>query len=437
MANKWVNLDILTYTINKLKALINNKADKTHNHTATDITQDNTHKFVDDIEKEKLSKIVTSGTGNAVLHDDGIYKELANANTIDDLVSSSKSTYSSNKINAELKKKADVADAHTHENKNVLDDISLERFGIWDEKTKKIITTGNGDKFLSDDGTYKIGSGGSGASDWSELNNKPFDTIDANTLSIDDSLKLSVKRISLTKAEYQVLVNNNTVDSTTLYIITDDNAGDSSSSGDGETSNHAHTNLSLLNTITEEKVTTWDSSKEIDDTISSPSTTYSSNKIDKLISNSGVGINDDAVLTDKTYSSSKIESRLTEVENTIAGGQNDQVKMWQKTYLNVDNGDTLYIGVSGDIKLDKAIVQAYKFVEGVSDTIEILKKFDNADAENFNYDSNSIEFNGNMKIKDTYLLNKTLNSDGYYESDIINKDLFLQLYRMEVGTWLD
>lgn len=137
--------------------------------------------------------------------------------------------------------------------------------------------------------------------------------------------------------------------------------------------------------------------------------------------------------TTSTYSSKKIEDRLNEVENTITGGQNDSVKMWQKTYLNVSNGSYLNIGVSGDMKLEKAIVQAYKFIEGLSDTIEILKKFDNTDASNFNYDSNFVEFNGNMRIKDAFDLNKTLNSDGYYETNLVSKNRFIDFYKIEEG----
>jgi hypothetical protein len=224
MTNKWINLEVLTYAINKIKTLINNKADKEHNHIASDVKQDATHRFVNDIEKDNISKIITDGTGDAVLHNDGVYKELANANTIDDLVSSGTSTYSSKKINIELNKKANAGDLHTHDNKNILDDISLERFSIWNEKTKKIITTGNGDKYLADDGTYKVCSGGSGtgASDWSELNNKPFNTIDATTLSVNNDMQLTVKRVALKHIEYKALIIAKTIDSTTLYIITDE-----------------------------------------------------------------------------------------------------------------------------------------------------------------------------------------------------------------------
>lgn len=145
-------------------------------------------------------------------------------------------------------------------------------------------------------------------------------------------------------------------------------------------------------------------------------------------------INDTAPVTDKVYSSKKTEERLQEVENSITGGGVDTAKMWQKTYLNVNAGDSLYINTTGDYIMDKAIIQPYKFIEGEQGIVETLKTFDNSEADNFYYNEENVVFDGAMKIKDEYDLNFTYDAEnGYYESNVINKSDYIDLYGIGVG----
>lgn len=360
MADKWVKLDVLKYAIQKLQALIDKKADDIHRHLPTDISEDSTHNFVSSIEKEKIAIIKTDGTGNSVLHDDGTYKQLQETNIIDDMNISTTSTYSSNKIDAELKNKSDInhthdeinklqQDSHTHINKEVLDNISLEKVTLWDDKSNKIITTGQGDMFLADDGEYKAISttGSGGVSDWNDLLNKPFNGIDTDTLKVDETTSLlSVKRVVLTKIEYDTLLSENLIDDNTVYIITDDNG-----------------------------------------------------------------------VTDGSGTSS---------------AQDSANKILQKSFLNTEINDNLYVDISDTVSNDKCIVQAYKFIEAEDNVVETLKLFNNGDETSFYYNPDGVTFDGSMHIKDKYSLSFEMNNEGFYESNIIDKSMFLNMDRIEV-----
>lgn len=138
------------------------------------------------------------------------------------------------------------------------------------------------------------------------------------------------------------------------------------------------------------------------------------------------GINDVEVTSKTTYSSEKINEKLKYmIDNIILPSQNDAPTMWQKTYLNVASGDTLEMVTSESFTMDKVIVQAYKFVAGETGKVEVLKTFNNADHSNFYYNEENIEFiefnGGSMKIKNSHTIKNRLNSDGYYESDVIKK----------------
>jgi len=234
--NKWIDLNILTYTVNKLKELINKKADMKHGHLASEITEETNRKFVTTSEKEKIHVIQTDGDGSSILYSDGTYKKASSGNVIHDGIVADDTTYSSKKIDTDFSKKTHThkefdklnADSHTHSNKNVLDDISLERFSSWDYKTQKIITVGQGNMFLADDGEYKERSGGGigegGVSSWSDLADKPFESIDPKTLNVDSRSKtLSANRVEITLAEYDKLLQNNQINENMMYLITDDN----------------------------------------------------------------------------------------------------------------------------------------------------------------------------------------------------------------------
>ena len=103
------------------------------------------------------------------------------------------------------------------------------------------------------------------------------------------------------------------------------------------------------------------------------------------------------------------------------------------TFLNVVSGQVCTVNIDNGSNLCEQIVQAWEFEEGLDDLITVLKTFNNAEKDNFYYNSNEIEFtNSECKVKDKYIFNSNLNSDGFYESKIINKDDFIEIVGLEV-----
>lgn len=133
-----------------------------------------------------------------------------------------------------------------------------------------------------------------------------------------------------------------------------------------------------------------------------------------------------------TYSSEKIESRIKDVENAISTEQGNMVKMWQKTLLNVTSGTVKRYTTSLDNIIDKIQVQCYKYIPGTKNRMEAINNFDTADVDSF-YHSDNIEFDGSMKIKDTYTYDFKTNVDGFYETDVITKGNFIDFLHMEVS----
>lgn len=144
-------------------------------------------------------------------------------------------------------------------------------------------------------------------------------------------------------------------------------------------------------------------------------------------------INDESAESENTvYSAKQTEKRLTEVQNTLVAGQDSQVNMWQKTTIGATANMPIYYTTDDTNAIDKIIVQCYKFVPGDKGVVQVLKEFNNGDESNF-YHTDNVEFNGVARIKDSYILENTLNEDGLYESEIINKEEFLLLNGISIA----
>lgn len=105
---------------------------------------------------------------------------------------------------------------------------------------------------------------------------------------------------------------------------------------------------------------------------------------------------------------------------------NSSSEVQQKVTLNVTKNTPIIIETANDS--DKFIIDNYKFVNGEENVIEILYSFD----ENFKdyciYNSNEIEFNSEgAQIKHLYQLDTNKNIDDLYETEIINKDDFVEI----------
>ena len=108
----------------------------------------------------------------------------------------------------------------------------------------------------------------------------------------------------------------------------------------------------------------------------------------------------------------------------------------QKTILNAVNGDTKYFSNDGN-KIENVIVQPYKFVEGDTNVVEVIKSFDNTEEENFNCNSDNTDFNDTegMKIEDTYTYSdlEEYTIDGLYITQTINLDEFKEIDTIKIS----
>lgn len=469
----------LKYLVDKIKNLISAKADLIHTHTLDDVYETSNKKIMTSDERKKINKIVIAGSGDRVLADNGSYV-LNGSNIIDDVTLSNETTYSSSKIHSvvsssiassthshqnkttldgihsdttkpeyflsedgsykipamdvlindtvtesgkawssqktaiELAGKSGVAHthaglnlAHTHPNKGVIDDITLDDMSKWNRLIGIIDPnkSGIGDKVFTDDLTFKPITDFTGIQKWGELKEKPFDSTNSESFRIlgkDKILSLKYPIVPITQADFIRKKNAGELDPTILYTIMDADieqggGGNSAIITDGDGT------LYLANNGKYKKI--------IDDTISDSSTsTYSTNKMKEVIAST--------------------------VTDAIANASDTSVRIWQVSKLNVTSNQIINaFSTELNILSDKPIVvQCYKYVEGANDIVEIIKVFDNTDAENFVYNKDSVAFDDTegMHIIDTYTLSVLLNSDGVYESEWIDTDAFEVLDRIEV-----
>lgn len=73
-----ITVPVFNYTVNKLKDLIDNKANLKHSHSALDITETSDKKFVSSEDKTKITSLITDGEGDKVLLDNGEYTQTTN-----------------------------------------------------------------------------------------------------------------------------------------------------------------------------------------------------------------------------------------------------------------------------------------------------------------------------------------------------------------------
>ena len=101
------------------------------------------------------------------------------------------------------------------------------------------------------------------------------------------------------------------------------------------------------------------------------------------------------------------------------------------TFLDVVSGQICTVNIDSGSNLCEQIVQAWEFEEGSQDVITVLKTFDNREVNNFYYNKENVEFNDNeCKIKDSYKLNTTLNSNTKLYETKLDKAEFMKLYKI-------
>lgn len=117
------------------------------------------------------------------------------------------------------------------------------------------------------------------------------------------------------------------------------------------------------------------------------------------------------------------------VKDLIGGDSN----IHQLSFLDVKTNDVKYLDLEVGNVFTKSLIQAFKFIPGESNIVETLKSFNNADASNFNFNDEIVEFTDKgMGIKDTYKLNRTKYDDGLYITEAFNKDDFVDINTINI-----
>lgn len=108
----------------------------------------------------------------------------------------------------------------------------------------------------------------------------------------------------------------------------------------------------------------------------------------------------------------------------------DNTNKFQSVRQDVIANEVYIIDLINKNKQNNLIVQCYEFKEGEQDHTTTLRTFNNTDEDNFYYNSDEIEFKNGMKIKNNYIIANSLNSDYFYESEVINRSDYLEILKI-------
>ena len=104
--------------------------------------------------------------------------------------------------------------------------------------------------------------------------------------------------------------------------------------------------------------------------------------------------------------------------------ENNEIQ--QKVSLNATKNNSVEITTVDSN--NKLMIENYKFIKGTENTTSIVKKFNNSNKDNFIYNPDEIDFDDNNTcVKNKYVYDMKTNSDGLYESEVINKNDFLEI----------
>ena len=107
----------------------------------------------------------------------------------------------------------------------------------------------------------------------------------------------------------------------------------------------------------------------------------------------------------------------------------------QRELINVAANDIYEIGSLNELDECKIFVQAYTEIKGQQNIVGTIKKFNNEDKDKFYYNTNgNIEFGENgCSIKEIYEYEIKKNSDGFYETKIINPKEYIKIVSLKRG----
>ena len=105
----------------------------------------------------------------------------------------------------------------------------------------------------------------------------------------------------------------------------------------------------------------------------------------------------------------------------------------QRELINVTANDIFEIESINHLADEKVYVLAYKIKQGEKNINSTLKEFNIAHKDEFYHDDNIIFNEEGLQIKTKYKYNILDRSNGFSETEVINKNDFIELYRIEVN----
>ena len=301
------------------------------------------------------------------------------------------STYSSNKINntyvakeagKSLVENTEISKIHEHNNKAYLDKIGENVNGKLTYKGKEIGTGGSGanidDTNISTDTTYSS----------EKIEDKFVGEIEGYT---DDELKAM---LGLSEDDKDLIKN----------LITDDSVIDTTKTWNSSVLNKKFNNIkNKVNSISQADYNSLIEKGEVDSTVPYLVTT-----------NESLGAEKKALL----YYNNQLYN--------FANPSTDNNEIQQKVSLNATKNNSVEITTADSN--NKLMIENYKFIKGKENTTSIIKKFNNSNKDNFIYNPDEIDFDDNNTcVKNKYIYDMKANSDGLYESEVINKNDFLEI----------
>ena len=310
---------------------------------------------------------------------------------IDDTKLADNSTYSSNKINntyvakeegKSLVEDTEISKIHEHNNKAYLDKLGENESGKPTYDGKEIGTGGSGanidDKNISTDTTYSS----------EKIEGKFVGEIEGYT---DDELKAM---LGLSEDDKDLIKN----------LITDDSVIDTTKTWNSSVLNKKFNNIkNKVNGISQADYNSLIEKGEVDSTVPYLVTT-----------NESLGAEKKALL----YYNNQLYN--------FANPSTDNNEIQQKVSLNATKNNSVEITTANSN--NKLMIENYKFIKGKENTTSIIKKFNNSNKDNFIYNPDEIDFDDNNTcVKNKYVYDMKANSDGLYESEVINKNDFLEI----------
>ena len=316
---------------------------------------------------------------------------------IDDTKLADDSTYSSNKINntyvakeegKSLVENTEISKIHEHNNKAYLDKLGENESGKPTYDGKEIGTGGSGanidDENISTDTTYSS----------EKIEDKFVGEIEGYT---DDELKAM---LGLSEDDKDLIKN----------LITDDSVIDTTKTWNSSVLNKKFNNIkNKVNSISQADYNSLIEKGEVDSTVPYLVTT-----------NESLGAEKKALL----YYNNQLYN--------FANPSTDNNEIQQKVSLNATKNNSVEITTADSN--NKLMIENYKFIKGTENTTSIIKKFNNSNKDNFIYNPDEIDFDDNNTcVKNKYVYDMKANSDGLYESEVINKNDFLEIKEVKLN----